>query len=213
VKYPVTCKEACKRGIIINTIQCGNDGECEKYWKEIARKAEGSYVQIAQGGGVVAVATPFDKDLAKINTELVGSAVVYGKAEKRAMLLRRLDEAKTLPAPAAADRAGFAGATGKVAASDLLEDIKAKKVDLDKVKESDLPPELKKLKTPAERKAYLDKVEKRRTELTRQAADLNKKRQEYIKKELAKKGKGKDAFDNQVLEMLRKQAKKHAIDY
>ncbi len=214
VKYPVTCTEACKRGIIINTIQCGNDGECQKYWKDIAKKAEGSYAQIAQGGGVVAVATPFDRDLAKINTELVGSAVVYGKAEKREMLLRVLDEVKGLPAGPAADRAGFAGATGKGAgAGDLLEDIKAKKVDLAKVKEADLPPVLKKLKTPAERKAYLDKVEKRRGELTRQAAELNRKRQEFIKKELAKKGKGKDAFDNQVLEMLRRQAKKHAIDY
>jgi Mg-chelatase subunit ChlD len=213
VKYPVTCKEACKRGIIINTVQCGNDGECEKHWKEIARKAEGSYVQISQSGGVVAIATPFDKDLAKINSELVGSAVVYGGAGMRATTYARVEAARTLPAPAAADRGGFSGATGRVVTGDLLDDIKAKKVDLAKVKDADLPPELKKLKTPAERKAYLDKVEKRRGELTKQAADLNSKRQEFIKRELAKKGKGKDAFDNQVLEMLRRQARKHAIEY
>src|SRR4051794_24600858 len=43
VKYPVTCKKACEKGIIINTIQCGGDAECMKHWKEICAKAEGSY--------------------------------------------------------------------------------------------------------------------------------------------------------------------------
>src|SRR5262249_14408343 len=53
VKYPVTCEKACKLGIIINTVQCGNDAECKRHWVEIAKKAEGHYVQIAQDGGVV----------------------------------------------------------------------------------------------------------------------------------------------------------------
>src|SRR5262245_40565823 len=68
VKYPETCKEACKKGIINNTIQCGNDSECMRTWKDIAVKSEGSYVGIQQDGGVVAVATPFDKRLAEINS-------------------------------------------------------------------------------------------------------------------------------------------------
>src|SRR5262249_44818878 len=29
VKYPETCKAACEKGIIINTVQCGNSAECE----------------------------------------------------------------------------------------------------------------------------------------------------------------------------------------
>src|SRR5262249_18851932 len=70
VKYPETCKLACEKGIIINTVQCGSHGETMKYWKDICLKAEGSYVQIAADGGVVAVATPYDKDLARINAEL-----------------------------------------------------------------------------------------------------------------------------------------------
>ena len=52
VKYPVTCKKACEKGIIINTIQCGGDAECTRIWKDICVKAEGSYAQIAQTGGV-----------------------------------------------------------------------------------------------------------------------------------------------------------------
>src|SRR5438045_3323313 len=67
VKYPETCKLAVQRDILINTVQCGTHAETKKYWLDICRLAEGSYVQIDEKGGpVVVVNTPFDADLAKI---------------------------------------------------------------------------------------------------------------------------------------------------
>jgi hypothetical protein len=213
VKYPVTCQEACKRGIIINTIQCGNDADCTKYWKDICKRAEGSFVQISQSGGVVSIATPFDKELAKINSEMTRKTLVFGDAKMRDGGKAKLAEARALAPGAAADRAGFAGKTGIAASYDLIEAIKAKRVKLEDIKEAELPEELKKLKTVAERRTYLVRIEKERDDLNKKAADLDGKRNAYIKQELAKKGKGKNAFDNQVLEMLRKQAKKHGIAY
>jgi Mg-chelatase subunit ChlD len=217
VKYPVTCKKACEKDIIINTIQCGGDGECQKHWKEICKLAEGSYAQIAQSGGVVAIATPFDKELAEINTELAKSTLVYGDAKMRAAGAAKRDEARALKPEAAADRAGFAGKSGKAAAYDLLDAVKSGKVKLEEVKKDELPESMRKM-TVKEQKEHLDKLDKRRTELNKKAVDLDKKRGEYIKEELAKKAKkegkdAKDSFDNQVLETLRKQAKKHKIDY
>ncbi len=69
-----------------------------------------------------------------------------------------------------------------------------------------------------ERQEYLDKLGKRRAELNKKVLELDKKRGECIKEELAKRAKkegkdAKDGFDNQVLESLRRQAKKHHIDY
>jgi Mg-chelatase subunit ChlD len=213
VKYPETCKKACEKGIIINTIQCGNDAECTKYWKDICLKAEGSYVAIPQDGGVVAVATPHDARLAEINAQLARSTVVFGDDAKRERDLRKADEAAKLPAPAAADRAGFAGKEGKAASYDLLDAVKNKRVKLEDLKEDQLPAELKKL-TLEERKTHLEKLDKQRTALQKEAVELDKKRSEFIQKKLAedKKG-GKDSFDNQVLEVLRKQAKKTGVDY
>jgi hypothetical protein len=43
--------------------------------------------------------------------------------------------------------------------------------------------------------------------------ELDRKRADYIAAELKKKGKGKDSFDSNVLEMLRKQAKKFELDF
>ena len=175
-------------------------------------------MQIAQEGGVVAIATPFDKDLAKINAELARNTVTYGDARTRGAGEAKKAEAEKLSAapataPAAADRAGKIAKDGKVAAYDLIDAIKEKKVKLEDLKDDELPDNLRKMK-PEERKAYLDKLEKTRDELTKKAVELDKKRSDFIDKKLKedKKG-GKDGFDNQVIEMLRSQAKKHKIDY
>lgn len=226
VKYPETCKKAVEKNITINSIQCGGDPECRKYWQEICVKAEGTYVQIAQGGGVVAIATPYDKRLSEINADLARSTVTYGDAGMRAAGEAKKEAAAALSAPApagaagggagfapAADRAGKIAKDGKVAAYDLIDAIKEKKVKLEELKKEQLPEEMQKM-TPEQRKAHLDKLDKKRTELTREAAELDKKRSDFIQKKLAEDKKGaKDGFDNQVVEMLRKQAEKHKIKY
>jgi hypothetical protein len=213
VKYPQTCQKAVEKGIIINTIQCGNAPECTKCWKDIAVKSEGSFAAIPQRGGVVAVATPYDARLAEINTALVKTTVTYGSSTARRMAKAKLGAAAALPKAAAADRAGYAGKSGRGAAGDLIDDVKDKKVELEKLKEEDLPAELRKLKTTKEREEYLKQMEKKRAELNKEALELDKKRHAYIQEELKKKGAGKDSFDNSVLEMLRKQAKRADIEY
>jgi hypothetical protein len=227
VKYPVTCKKAVEKNIIINTIQCGTDADCTKYWKDIATKSEGSYAAIPQEGGVVAIATPFDARLAEINTALTKTVVVAGEARFRKEADSKLSEATKLSAPAAADRAGFAGKSGLAggggfggpgAARDLLDDAVGKdgKADMKKVKElkdSELPEEFKKLKTEKERAEYLEKKAAERAKLNKEAVELDKKRSDYIAAEMKKKGKGKDSFDASVLDMLKKQSKKFEIDF
>ena len=85
VRYPETCKVAVKKNIIINTVQCGNDAECTKFWQDISSQAGGAYVQIAQDGAPgPRVVTPQDKRLAEINAELENSTLVYGSKEKQA---------------------------------------------------------------------------------------------------------------------------------
>ncbi len=212
VKYPETCKKACEKAIIINTIQCGNDAECARHWKEICAKAEGSYAQIAADGGVARIDTPFDMELAAINTELARSTLAFGGRGEKEKGEAKAREAATLPAPAAADRAGFIAKDGKAASYDLIDAIKARKVKLEDLKEEDLPDDLKKLDSK-DRKAYLEKLDKKREELRKQALELDKKRSEFIRKKLAEDKKGKDGFDEQVLDTLRKQAKKYDIAY
>ena len=213
VKYPETCKEACKKGIIINTVQCGTDAACAKQWRDICAKAEGTYVQIAQEGGAVAVATPFDKRLGEISDELARSTLVFGNRRKQMEGKDKARAATALPGEAKADRGGFLGKGDKAADYDLLDAVKRKEVQLEKLKKAELPPELQKLDLRGQQE-YLKKLDDKRLGLAKEARELDSKRAAFIKKKLAdpKKG-GKNAFDNQVLEMLRKQAKRANIDY
>ncbi len=214
VKYPDTCKRAAERGIIINTVLCGTNPRALTHWKEIADKAEGSFAQIGQKGDVAIIETPFDKDLAAINTELSKSILVFGTAKLREEGEAKKEAATSLPVPAAADRAGFTGKDGRAAAYDLLDAIKAKTVKLEDLKKEELPKELQSM-TLEQQKKHLDELDKKRDELRKQALELDKKRGEFIAKKIEEeKAKGKkDGFDEKVLETLRKQAQKYKIDY
>ncbi len=208
VKYPETCKLAVKNDIIINTVQCGNHGETKKYWLDICRLAEGSYVQIDERGGpIVATATPFDADLAKINSEISRTTLVFGSRElQSAGESKKASNAALAPA-AAADRAAYYARTGAATSYDLLNNIKDGKVKLESLKKDELPPELQKL-TVEEQKAYLNKLDTDRKELSAKALELDKKRNEFITKKQAEDttNRARDSFDNQVLRILERQA-------
>jgi hypothetical protein len=210
VKYPETCKGAVRKGIIINSILCGNDGTAAKVWQEVCASANGSYAKIAQTGGVVTVKTPFDARLAEINRKLTETTVVFGRKEKREADKKKAAAAAALPGGVAADRAGYVAKSRRAAPYDLIDAIRSRKVKLEDLKPEELPEDLRKMK-PEERKAHLDKLREERTKLTTEALELDKKRNEFIRKEISKKG--KDSFDNQVLEALRKQAKAYRIAY
>lgn len=83
VKFPETCKLAQQKGILINAVQCGTDGQTAKVWQEISEKAGGAYVQIAQDGAQVRVITPYDKRLAELNADLENTTLVYGSKDKQ----------------------------------------------------------------------------------------------------------------------------------
>ncbi len=214
VKYPVTCKKAAERGIIINTIQCGNDADCTKAWKDICVKAEGAFVQIPQDGGVKqVVSTPFDKRLGEINGDLARSTLVYGKADEQARGEAKNKEAEKLAPGAAAERAAYQAKNAQVATYDLIDGVKQGRVKLEDLKKEELPKELQELKVE-ERTTYLKKLDEKRDTLRKEALELDKKRGEFIAKKQAEEAtKGTSGFDSQVLEVLRTQAKKHKIDY
>jgi len=215
VKYPETCKLAAGSGIIINTIQCGHHADTRNHWEKICRLAEGSYVQIdAKGGPIVTVATPFDAELARINTELSRKTLVYGDERRQVTGKKQVEANVALPKAAAADRAAFYANSMRGASYDLLECLKNKKVKLEEIKKEHLPAELQKLDLKGQR-AYLEKLDKERSELNQKARDLDKKRASYIAKKQAEddRNRARDSFDNRVLNILQRQAMRANIRY
>src|SRR5438874_3231826 len=77
-KYPDLCREAAKKDLIINTVQCGDMAETKPIWQEIAKLSEGSYVAIGQTGNMQVVSTPMDKELASLNERIGKTLIPYG---------------------------------------------------------------------------------------------------------------------------------------
>ena len=213
IKYPVTCQAAAKANIIINTVQCGNYADTTPIWQEIARLAEGSYVALAQTGGMAAMTTPHDAEIAKLSAAIGDTSIAYGSvAQQNSVRAKNAAAAEAAPTVAASRAAYNSGTGGKAiqGRGELLADMTDGTVDLKKLKEDELPPEMRKM-SAAERKEYIEKQQAKRDALNQQLADLVRKRTDFIGQErnrLAKEGKG-DAFDLKVEETVREQIKRN----
>ncbi|MBN2551663.1 MAG: VWA domain-containing protein [Spirochaetales bacterium] len=211
VHYPQSCSEAVQKGLIINTIQCGNNAQTRRVWQEIARLGEGAYVALAQSGGNMAIVdTPYDEEILRLTAELNRTVVVYGSRELQELTRGKLAAAQEAPAGVAADRAAFNLASGgKVVQGrgDLVADWRSGLVAPDQLDPDALPQAMRSMSS-LQREQYLEKMQARRDTLNFQLADLNGDRAAFLdreKRRLTASG-GGDAFDAKVTEMLAEQA-------
>ncbi len=218
-------KAAIGKDIIVNTIRCGGDAETGRIWGEIARKAEGTFVTIDQGGGVAAISTPFDKELAELGGKLGGTRIAFGELRRRKEMEDKSKDAEEALAGAGddmkADRAGAmskgAGAPAAPAEAggrwggDLIGAIEEGSKKLADVKEEELPDDMKKM-TPEEREKHVAAKIAERKEIKAKIEDLDAKRAQYLKDELAKLG-SKDGFDSAVQKAIHEQAAKKGIKF
>jgi hypothetical protein len=216
VKYPETCRLAARKGIIINTIQCGGIPGTREIWQEIAKRAEGEFVALAQSGNMTVVRTPMDEELATLNGAVGKTIIAYGTTAEQREVWRKQRVSEGAEAGVTADRLAFNARTACVVqgGGDLLDALAHGSVKLEALEEDKLPENMKKM-TPAERKTYVEKIEGERARLRTRIDELVKKRKEYIeaeRKRLAKAGKG-DSFDAKVAEILQQQAAAKGIDY
>ena len=206
-------KLAHSKGVIINTIYCGPENHPEyPGWKNYAKDCGGEGAFISQDKArSTAIATPFDKDLAELSGKLNTTYLACKSDEKRAANQSVQDANAGAAAPAAAAERAVSKANGLYRNGDwcLVEKFQNDpNFDLTKIKEEDLPDELKKLK-PDERMAFLKKKLEERVELQKKINDLAGKRAKHIEEETKKQPKdaGEKALDEALRGTIRTQAK------
>ena len=76
---------AARRGIVVNAIYCGTDGDADsRAWRRLATNTNGLYASIDQNAAAVAnVATPFDAPLAALNDKLNETYIALGSDGER----------------------------------------------------------------------------------------------------------------------------------
>ncbi len=217
VAYPQSCEAAARAGLIVNTIQCGSQSETETVWREIARRAEGQYAAIGQSGDVQVVKTPMDAEIAMLNVEVGATMLPYGSERAQTVVVAKQARAEAAAPAAAADRAGFMAGGGRLMAADesmeggeLLDDLAAKRIELDKVKDEELPKSLRELPTE-KRAARIEELKHQRATVQTKILELSKQRAAYIQNEMKKQAGAKDGFDQQVARMLAEQAQRKGL--
>lgn len=186
--YQDACKQAIERGIVINTIHCGNSDEGRNgMWNEGAKLAEGEFFNIDQDRAVVQIRCPQDDIIIKLNAELNKTYLWYGAADARHYYCQN-QVAQDSNAESAGASTLAARASAKVSAAydnrgrDLVDAYAAEPESLGRVKTEELPDELKDL-SDADRVKLVKENATKRAELQTKIAELSKERAAYVAQE------------------------------
>jgi hypothetical protein len=209
VPFREACALAKEKGVVVNTIFCGNYNEgLRTDWKSGADITGGTYMSIEQDRKTVYVPTPYDDKIDAMNDRLNSTYVYYGAsgAYKKENQLYQDKNAESYSKENKVERAVSKSSHAyKNSSWDLVDASKDNEKVLSELKAEDLPKEMKGM-TVEQRKAYVKQKSEERKSIQLEIQSLNKKRQEYIATHTSKET--KDAMlDAAMIDAIKKQAK------
>lgn len=218
VPWQDTLRDATARGIVINTILCGQNEAARVAWTAIATENQGRTFAVDADGGALRIDTPYDDRIAALAARLDRTRLWYGDDDDRASSAAIAeDEAKRradLPASALASRGVYnatkAGAASLAARNDLIGDIESGEVTLESLDETALPAPLQKMDAE-ERQAAVAEVQSERAALRQQIGSLAKEREAYLDEAKAERADAKDSLDEQLVDTLREQGRTRGL--
>ncbi len=220
VRYPEIVAAARDKGIVVNTVQCGDLAMTIEPWAQIAGLGQGNYFQVEQAGGAVAFTTPFDEEIATLSARLDETRLYYGsREEKRKMQDKVMATGKLHDGASVASRArrgafnaSAAGRANMLGENELVAAVESGAVDLDAIEGDELPEALKPM-SPAAQKAYVAELAKTRADLERQIAERAEARDEYLAKKVEEAGGLEDSLDQKLYEAVKEQASAAGLEY
>ena len=220
VRYPMIVADALEKGIVINTIQCGEMSTTVAPWRQIASLGHGNFFQVDQAGGAVAYTTPYDDKIAQLSAQLDDTRLYYGTAEVKARMKSKVaatDKLHASASVAARARRGVFNATvggraNLLGENELVDAISSGAVELDEIDTEALPAALKPMARD-EQIAYVARLATTRGNLQRQIRELSTDRDGYLAKKVEEAGGLKDSLDQKLYEAVKAQAEKAGLEY
>ncbi|MFV2032104.1 MAG: VWA domain-containing protein, partial [Gammaproteobacteria bacterium] len=205
VSYATTLEMAKDRGIVVNTIQSGQNQATTRFWQDIAQIGSGVYFQVEDSGNAVAVATPFDKKLSELAASLESTRLYYGSAEEKVAQKSKIDAGTKLRSElseaALARRATYnatkSGESNFLGEGELVDAITSGRVDLDDIEKDDLPASLQAL-APEEAMTVISQQANRRDAIKKEIKKLSESRSGYIRQKIDALGGAADSLDEKI---------------
>jgi hypothetical protein len=217
VPYAEACKAAITKGIIVNTIHCGDESTgINTKWQEGAALADGKYMVIDHNRAVVQIEAPQDKEIAELSADLNKTYLAYGRggADGYARQTAQDMNASSLaPASGAAVQRALtkSSANYQNGSWDLVDASKDETFKLEQVKTDALPAEMQKM-NEEERKEFIGKKAKERTELQARIQSLVGEREKFVADQ-RKQQAGTNTLDAVVITAVREQAGKRQFKF
>jgi hypothetical protein len=213
ISYTLACTEAKNKGVIVNTIYCGDRLQgIKEHWNLLGECGNGSFTNINSDAKPEDIPTPYDSTLITLNNKLNATYIYYGAAGKgKKELQGSMDVANlTVNSYAGVNRAVAKASPGtyKNSTWDLVDAKEDDKKILDKVDFKTLPDSLQK-KSKAELEVMVNKKSKERAGIQKEMQDVNMKREAYIAAEKIKKAKAgnhSQTLESEVEKIIREQA-------
>jgi hypothetical protein len=217
ISYTRACAEAKKKGVIINTIYCGDRNQgIREHWNLGSECGTGSFTNINQNAEVIDIATPYDTILFQLNIQLNGTYIGYGHAGKEAYSKQaEVDKLNySMNKAAAAQRVSVKGKKQLYNNStwDLVDASQDDASILEKVDLSTLPDSLK-TKSRGEIKQIVTTKSKQRISIQKEISAVSVKREAFIATEKARRStKGNEqTLESEIEKIIRQQAKKYNL--
>ena len=214
ISFTKACEEAKKKGVIVNTIYCGDKMQgIREHWNLGSECGNGSYTNINSDAVIEDIATPYDSTLIVLNTQLNYTYVTYG-----------LDGAANFAKQAEVDGMNYGVSRGlavkraSVKAKkkvynnttwDLLDATDADSNFIARVDMKTLPDSLKS-KTRSELQQFVSLKKNERGLIQKEIINLNEKREAYIEDERKRNAnKPKEpTLETEIEKILREQVKR-----
>jgi von Willebrand factor type A domain len=217
--YTKACAEAKSKGVIVNTIYCGDKMQgIREHWNLAGECGNGSYSNINQNAREEEIPTPYDSMIYSLNGRLNGTYVSYGYygADKKAKQ-EQMDVANSTMSKSAGIKRIKAKSAGAVYNNAQWDLVDAKDRDgeafLDKIDKNELPDSLKN-KSKEEIKKIVDKKSKERSSIQKEITTLNTQRDSYIAAEKAKRVNANQngvTLESEVEKIIREQVKRYKM--
>jgi hypothetical protein len=191
IDFKTTCAAAIRKGIVVNTIFCGDYQEgVRSFWKEGADLADGKYLNIDPNQTTVFTETPFDSKINELNGKLNETYIAFGAGgslKKENQTAQDVNAAVYSPAAAAERTISKSSSAYRADDWDLVDAVKNQKVKASELNVQDLPEEYRG-KSATEIKAMVEKKSEERTRIQNEIQTLSVKRQEFIQAKAKESG-------------------------
>lgn len=208
INYKEAVASAKAKGIIINTIFCGNySNGISGMWKDGAELGGGDYMTIDHNKKIVHIVTPYDDEIIILNKKLNGTYIYFGNRGYENYSKQSIQDANAISVneKIAVDRTiSKSSRLYNNSNWDLVDAIKKNKIDLEKIDKKLLPKELQN-KSINDLKKYVSQKTEERNTIQEKIKELDIKRKKYIASKQQETNQ-KDNLDNVMIQAIKKQA-------